>query len=258
MNNNHKIEDICEFWNRQAGLGLWAGTRDVIAKKIEIEALACYVKEGMKILDLGCGNGITAIELAKRYPVNIAGIDYAEEMIAQARELADMVDLQGSVSFEVRDVTKMADTSDRYDLIYTERMIINLADWSAQAKAIQDITFLLNPGGRYLMCENSQDGLDRLNGMRKCLDLPAIEPPWHNRYLRDDEIALLRIPGVELEAVNDYSSTYYFISRVLNAAIAKQENREPEYECQLNALAMKLPPFGNVGQGRMWIWMKNQ
>ena len=27
---------VCDFWNSRAGLGQWAGTRDVIAKQIEL------------------------------------------------------------------------------------------------------------------------------------------------------------------------------------------------------------------------------
>jgi hypothetical protein len=106
------------------------------------------------------------------------------------------------------------------------------------------------------MCENSQDGLDAVNILRARVGLPAISPPWHNRYLRDAELAVADLPGVELDEVRHYSSTYYFLSRVVNAALAAQEGREPEYEHPLNQLALQLPPIGEFGQGRLWLWRK--
>ena len=81
-------DDVRAFWNRRAGLGAWAGTRDVIAKQLEIIAISSHVKDGMRILEVGCGNGITAIEIARRFAVSVLGIDYAEEMVRAASELA--------------------------------------------------------------------------------------------------------------------------------------------------------------------------
>ena len=50
-------QDIRTFWNTRAGLGQWAGTRDVIAKQLEIEVISAHVHDGMHILDVGCGTG---------------------------------------------------------------------------------------------------------------------------------------------------------------------------------------------------------
>ena len=59
---NEFTQDVCAFWNGRAELGQLAGTRDVIAKQIEVDAISTYVRDGMRILEVGCGNGITAIE----------------------------------------------------------------------------------------------------------------------------------------------------------------------------------------------------
>lgn len=246
------------FWNSRASLGVAAGSNDIIAKKLEIEALASYVKDGCRILDFGCGNGLTALELASRYNVNVCGIDYSEEMIRAARELSNRAELRGSVQFQVGDVSSLKLINERFDLIYTERVIINLRDWNEQSHVIGLLTGLLLPGGKYAMCENSEDGLDMVNSMRKCLQLPPISPPWHNRYLKDDEVTSLVIPGVTLENINYYSSTYYFLSRVINAALADQNGVSPEYASPLNHLALRLPPaMGRLGQGRIWLWRKD-
>ena len=122
--------------------------------------------------------------------------------------------------------------------------------------AATKINELLAEEGLYVMCENSQDGLDRINSLRERVNLPVINPPWHNRYLRDAEVEQLRLTGAKLEAINDYSSTYYFLSRVVNACVAAQEGRDPEYNAPLNRLALRLPPIGDLGQGRIWLWRR--
>jgi len=247
---------VLEFWNKRASLAEVAGTPDLMAKQLEIEIISKHIKEGQKILEIGCGNGMTAIELALRFDIDLTGIDFSEKMISEARRLASENHLMGHVTFGVGDVCDLLNITDRYDLIFTERVLINLPDWLAQAKAIKDIIALLKPGGRYLMCENSRDGLDRINMYRESCGLSKIDPPWHNRYLLEKEVNCLEIDGARLTGVENYSSTYYFISRVVNAWLAAQEGIEPQYNAKINQLGLLLPPMGDFGQGKLWIWEK--
>lgn len=248
--------EVQAFWNNRSTLGAHAGTRDLVAKQLEIDAIARHMRDGMRVLDVGCGNGITALELAARYRISVTGIDYAEQMIANAKTLAGGRVLRGSVHFEVADLRDLSRLERNFDLVYGERVLINLPDWRSQRDAIVTIGGLLTPGGAYVMCENSQDGLERLNALRLQVGLAAIVPPWHNRYFRDSELAELDVPGLRLERVIDYSSTYYFLSRVVNAWLAQREAREPDYEAPINHLALELPPIGDLGQGRIWLWRR--
>lgn len=250
------VSDIRTFWNNRAGLGKWAGTRDVLAKQLEMEAIASYARDGMHILDVGCGNGITAIELARRYSVRVLGIDFADAMIQAASTLASSQTLLGSVEFRVGDVRRLSAPQEQFDLIYTERALINLPDWPSQQEAIRRITSHLKKGGAYIMCENSQDALDKINHCRLKADLPEIEAPWHNRYMREKQVREAAIPDIELEQVNHFSSTYYFLSRIVNAWLAQQEGREPDYESPINQLALKLPSYGDMGQCQIWLWRR--
>jgi SAM-dependent methyltransferase len=249
-------KDVLHFWNSRAGLNQWAGTNDIIAKQLEMETIAGYVRDGMSILDFGCGNGITAMELARRHDVHVLGLDYAEEMINAANKLAANQKFKGSIRFQVGDVQTLANLSEKYDLIYTERTLINLPDWKAQKDAIIALGSLLADGGCYVMCENSQDGLDRINELREHVDCPKITAPWHNHYLHDSDIRQSSFPGLKLDGINYYSSSYYFLSRVVNASLAQQAGKEPEYDSPINKLALQLPAIGELGQGRIWLWRK--
>lgn len=250
-------QEVLDFWNDRARLAELAGSNDFVAKQLEVATLARYVRPGQKILEVGCGNGFTAIEFARRFDVDIHGIDFSEEMIKVAQKRAGEVSLKGKVRFEVADVGNLPGADSNYDLVYTERVLINLPDWPAQVKAIRDIASRLKPGGRYLMCENSQDGLDRINELREACGLAVVTPPWHNHYLHDDEVAALVIDGVKLAEVECYSSTYYFVSRVVNAWLSAQAGEEPRYDAKVNQLALLLPSIGEFGQGKLWVWEKN-
>jgi ubiquinone/menaquinone biosynthesis C-methylase UbiE len=250
------IQDIVKFWNDRADLGPEAGTPDLVLKQLEINAIARHVRDGMRVLDAGCGNGITAIELARRYRINLLGMDIAEKMVAAAAASAANQILKGSVTFQQGDVRSLSGFSEKFDLIYTERVLINLPDWPSQLEAIKNIIALLRVGGLYLMCESSQDGLNGINSLRKQLGLEEINPPWHNRYLRDQEITQARIAGGRLVEIDYFTSTYYFLSRIINAWLAVQEGKEPDYQAPVNQLALHLPPRGKFGQVRLWVWKR--
>lgn len=247
---------VLDFWNERAKLNIRAGSNDLIAKQLEIDAISQHIQENMHILEVGCGNGITAIELARRFKVDITGIDFAAEMVANASTAAQQEQLQGTVRFQIGDVCHLPTFSRKFDLAFTERVLINLPDWPSQRQAIIDITGLLVDGGVYVMCENSQDGLDKINEFREMAGLHRITPPWHNRYLRDSELRQFIFSGNKLEEIIDYSGTYYFLSRVVNAWLAAQEGKEPAYDALVNQLALHLPSIGGFGQGRIWLWRK--
>ncbi len=251
-------EKIQAFWNKRANLGLKAGTNDVIAKKLEMKQISNHISDGLTVLDLGCGNGMTAIELAKRYKIKILGVDYAKEMIKTAKELLkkEEENLKGSVTFCVGNVLELDDKFGTFDVICTERVLINLANWQEQQEGIKRIASILNPRGKYLMCENSQNSLDNINKVREGLGLEIIIYPWHNRYLRDEELREVTIPGLSLELEEEFTSSYYFLSRIVNAKLSADEGREPKYEDPINLLSLSLPVFGNFAQTKMWIWKK--
>ncbi len=256
MSSVKQVESVRAYWNSRAGLGKWAGTQDLIAKELELNTIAEFVRPGMKVLDAGCGNGVAAIEIARRFQVDITAIDYAADMVGAASQTAATEPLVGTIQFREGDVTNLHGLPRDFDLIYTERVIINLPDWETQKRAIAELAGLLRVGGVYAMVENSQNGLDKINALRQQVGLQPVLVPWHNRYLKDSELQTLSIQGVTLEKVIFHSSTYYFLSRVVNAWLAAREGKEPDYDSPVNELALQLPAIGDLGQGRVWVWKR--
>lgn len=249
-------DKVLEYWNQRAGLAEKAGSDDVLAKKLEVRTISNQIKNGMQVAEFGCGNGETAIQIYKDKKIELDCYDFSPLMIENAISNAKNQGLEKKIKFQVNDIRAELNLINKYDVIYSERMIINLPDWNAQVNAIKYITGNLKSGGRYLMCENSIQGLNNINEFRVMAGLEKINPPWHNLYINDDLISDLKIDGVRLINVEAFSSTYYFLSRVVNAWLANRAGVKPSYDSPVNHLALELPPMGDFSQGKLWIFEK--
>lgn len=252
------MEDkILEHWNNRANLKDRAGSDDVILKQLEVNAISRYITNGIVVAEFGCGNGTTAIELARNFDIELYCFDFSPAMIESARKNVKESNLHDKIHFDVCDVRDEPVFQRKFDLIYSERMIINLPDWQTQARAIRYLLSHLKPGGKYLMCESSMMGLNNLNKLREMVGLDSILPPWHNVYIEDELVNSLDLASAKLIKVDSFSSTYYFLSRVVNASMAKKEGVQPSYQAPVNQLAFDLPSFGDWAQSKIWVFEKN-
>lgn len=247
-------DKILEFWNQRADLGVKAGSDDYIGKELEVNALARHIRDGMRVAEFGCGNGMTAITLALKHDIHLTCFDFAPAMIDAARKLATEAGVEDRLDFKVMDVRDERPLYEDFDVVYTQRMIINLSTWEAQTRAIRYLVSFLRRGGHFLMCENSQLALVKLNELRIQVGLDSISPPWHNLYLNEAEVTALDVSGAKLVEVDPFMSTYYFLSRVVNAWLAKCEGKQPAYDAPVNQLALKLPSIGDCSQTKIWVF----
>jgi SAM-dependent methyltransferase len=97
-----------------------AGDFGVIARMIErggddfVESVG--IKPGMKVLDVACGTGNTAIPEAKR-GADVTGVDIATNLIEQARARAEAEGV--NVKFEEGDVEDLQFGDDTFDAVVT-------------------------------------------------------------------------------------------------------------------------------------------
>jgi 2-polyprenyl-3-methyl-5-hydroxy-6-metoxy-1,4-benzoquinol methylase len=112
-----------------------------------VDGLEARLKEGIEVLDAGCGRGLALIELARAFPgSHFVGMDLCEDAIGYARLSARNAGLS-NIAFEVRDLTGYCEPC-RFDLITSFDAVHDQKD---PAALIQGLSGSLRPGGIYLM-----------------------------------------------------------------------------------------------------------
>ena len=149
---------------RGVALDFWrlAMTPEITETEVEFLTRALHIAPGARLLDVPCGNGRHAIELARR-GCHVTGIDLAAEYIDEARRsevdaewiLGDMCDLPWSAEF---------------DGAYCMGNSFCYLDADAAPKFLQAIARCLKPGGRFALA----------TGMAAESILPTLQPKrWH-------------------------------------------------------------------------------
>ena len=254
---------VKEYWEQRASesrLNINATTNDVYLRELEIKTLigqlcALGLKPGSRVLDVGCGDGWTTLRVAQAFPgVRFDGVDYSAHMIQNGlTRLAENGELERRVHFAVGDATRLAETQEHtaYDLVYSTRCLINLTSSEAQYDAVAQIACLLKSGGAYVAIENFTDGQDNLNATRREIGLPEIPVRWHNLFFDPEEFVARTRPHFATCDFCDFSSAYYYATRIVYSKFCQMRGEEPDYHHEIHRLAVELPWMGRFSPIRM-------
>jgi len=109
--------------------------------------LADRLKQGIDVLDIGCGSGRAMCHLAEAFPASrFTGYDLCDDAIAAGQRLVDRCELK-NVTFKKQDVTVLEEV-DHYDLITAFDAI---HDQREPDVVLRNIHQALKPGGTFLM-----------------------------------------------------------------------------------------------------------
>lgn len=107
----------------------------------------CGRVEGMDILDLGCGEGYCARELASRGARSVTGVELSHEMVRSAR--AQEAELRQGVTYRQGDVTALDDADSSYDLAVGV-FVYNYVDVEQMRASFREVFRVLRPGGHFV------------------------------------------------------------------------------------------------------------
>ena len=105
------------------------------------------ITEGMDVLDLGCGDGTTAVPAAQR-GANVLGVDIAENLVAAGNARAQRLGL-GNLRFQQGDASDLSELADdSFDLVVS---IFGAMFAPRQADVAKEMVRVTLPGGRIVM-----------------------------------------------------------------------------------------------------------
>lgn len=243
-----------------------ASMPDKILIGLEIRRVCRLVSDRDRILDIGCANGYTDIEIARRKNVTIAAFDNSQAMVETARQALGAskgkARLEQRVSFEADDIFN-PDFVNKYrpqhfDKVLTKRVLINIPTWEGQQKAIQNIHDILDEGGIYIMMESTLQGYENMNRLRERFGIERTKIRWHNHYLDEDKLVPFLKEWFDIEKAWNFSSTYYVGSRVIQPLLLKAFGREPSYDFFLNHFFARVPSWGDCGIQKMFVLKKRR
>jgi len=227
---------------------------DYQLRELEIDLGARYMRDGQRVLDVGCGLGYGPLQYASRNMVEAHGIDYSEKMIEGATRLLKETKpaLLGTIVLQHASVLQLPYETNSFDVVTSSRCLMALLDWELQQKALVEIHRVLKPGGLLVLMEGTFDGLDRLNKMRTRFGLEVIAADGKDRLFtlkfKEEDLLDFVKPLYALEHTQRFGM-YYFLARVVQPLLVAPDR--PDYAHKLNEVAREIakvvPDFEGLG-----------
>lgn len=116
---------------------------DYILKKL-------YLKEGMSLLDIGCGWGFLLIEAAKNYKVHGLGITLSEEQYKEFKQRIADEHLEELLDVELMDYRDLPKAGKQFDRVVSVGMVEHVGRDNYQL-FLDSVNQVMKPGGLFLL-----------------------------------------------------------------------------------------------------------
>ncbi|MEM3000925.1 MAG: class I SAM-dependent methyltransferase [Candidatus Nitrosocaldus sp.] len=245
---------ILDYWNREDVESMY----DKHLLNLEIELIKKRIPPNSKVLDAGCGEGEGVLIYSKTPGVIIHAADFSETRLKKASER-----LKGckNVIFKKVDFLNSNDClslDSDYDIIISQRFIINFTEWKLQCKVISNLMKMLKKGGRLLMMEGYKEGADSLNKIRKFFGLEPIPVRWHNLFISDNNLKRFMKKHGYKQLEEDGLGVYFLLTRGFRPLFERGLN----WDCDFNKKASdrRLKEFfgfsDKFSRLKLWVFQK--
>jgi len=139
------MNSSARFWNRLAKRYSKKAVPDEAIYKKKLEITQGYFRPELKLLEIGCGTGSTALTHAPLVS-HILAIDFSEKMIELAEAKRNSAGIQ-NIDFECRTIEALNAPDNSFDIVLGLSILHLLENWN---ETIQKTYSLLKPGGRFI------------------------------------------------------------------------------------------------------------
>ena len=247
----HNQKQVLEYWNDDNVASMY----DKHLLNAEIELIRKHIPEGSKVLDAGCGEAEGTVVYSSIPGTVVHAVDFSETRLQKARErLSD----RANVTFQQVDFLGTYQLDNDYDVVVSQRFLINLMEWKLQQRVLLDLAAMLKPGGRLLMLEGSRQGVDSLNEFRAAMELEPIPVKWHNLFFDDGAlVGFMNDHGCRLLA-EEGLGTYFLLTRGVRPLLDQALNWDSDFNrlaaAERTAELLQLgPKFSRL---KLWVFQK--
>lgn len=190
-------------------------------RKLETDFVLSQLSSSDNFADFGCGSGESTVHYAKIVKTCFA-LEQSNTLRKKASQRFQESQLQ-NITLVEGDVTNLSAYKEKFNVALTQRVVINFMTWKEQKEVLMNIWDSLRPGGRYIMLENTFEGFENLNTLRREVHLPNIPlHDWHNYFLHYGEFIKYIEGKFIIEKIHTFN-LYYLLTRVFINMFAKFE-----------------------------------
>ncbi|MEM8924996.1 MAG: class I SAM-dependent methyltransferase [Actinomycetota bacterium] len=184
--------------------------------------------DGLDVIDLATGTGVTAIAMAERGARSVVGVDAAPKLLREAERRANAAAVD--IEWIEADVAAVPLPDRAADLVVSTFGIIVADD---PRTAIGECRRLVRPGGRIVLTSWSGQGL--FGRIRQALGpyFPDAPEPWH-----EDAAPIRAVVGPEAEVT---TRSFMLTAETPEAFVAKLEQHNPPFIVGARALGDRWP-----------------
>jgi len=142
------------------------------------------ITSGSRVLDAGCGEGRTALQLATKYGAKVSGVDIVPRSIDYAKRAAKD---NANVDYRIADYNRLPFKDNTFDVVFT---LETFTHSSNPEQTLREFLRVLKPGGRIAIFDYSIAPLDSMEPgyadaihlIAKETDCPGFDTITHDYY----------------------------------------------------------------------------
>lgn len=188
MKTKEKMHKVTKEWFKN-----WANEYDETLGKVkrhhkllELVVNLSEVKNGDKVLDIGCGTGLLSLKFIKKADCFITGIDTSPQMLAIFKNKIKQLSLADRISCMRSNAAFLRFPNNSFDIVAST---VTLHHIKNKYPVIKKIHNTLRPGGRFILGDIDMDTTGSLEDPKRLLRILG--------YLQDELLLALKEGGVD-------------------------------------------------------------